>query len=126
MSHTSRPDESEDHVGVLRRMYQAFNARDLDAGLAILAADVDWTNAWEGGRLVGHDALRDYWGRQFAVMNPQVEPIGFVVAADGQIDVTVHQTVRDLDDNVVSDGEVHHLYRFDAAGLVAKMDVRAS
>jgi len=23
--------------------------------------DVDWPNAWEGGRLHGKDAVRDYW-----------------------------------------------------------------
>jgi hypothetical protein len=23
--------------------------------------EVDWPNAWEGGRVVGHAAVRDYW-----------------------------------------------------------------
>jgi hypothetical protein len=34
--------------------YAAFNARDIDQVLAQMTDDVDWPNAWEGGRLVGH------------------------------------------------------------------------
>jgi uncharacterized protein YbjT (DUF2867 family) len=32
-------------------LYASFNARDVDAVLAATAADVDWPNAWEGGRV---------------------------------------------------------------------------
>jgi hypothetical protein len=46
---------------LLRSPYQAFNTRDIDSALAAMAPDVDWANGWEGGRVVGHDAVRDYW-----------------------------------------------------------------
>jgi nuclear transport factor 2 (NTF2) superfamily protein len=55
---------------LLRTMYAGFNARDIDAVLAAMTADVDWPNAWEGGRLGGHDAVRDYWSRQWAAISP--------------------------------------------------------
>jgi hypothetical protein len=42
----------------LRATYVAFNARDIDAVLAQMTADVDWPNAWEGGRVQGRDAVR--------------------------------------------------------------------
>jgi ketosteroid isomerase-like protein len=33
---------------LLRATYEAFNARDIDAVLRHMTADVDWPNAWEG------------------------------------------------------------------------------
>jgi ketosteroid isomerase-like protein len=38
-----------DRIDRLRATYAAFNARDIDAVLAQMTADVDWSNAWEGG-----------------------------------------------------------------------------
>lgn len=35
---------------LLRRAYEAFNARDIDAALALMHLDVDWPNGMEGGR----------------------------------------------------------------------------
>jgi ketosteroid isomerase-like protein len=43
---------------LLRRTYDAFNARDLDTALALMQQDVDWPNAIDGGRVRGHDAVR--------------------------------------------------------------------
>jgi ketosteroid isomerase-like protein len=37
-----------DELALLRRAYDAFNARDVDAVLALLQPDVDWPNAMEG------------------------------------------------------------------------------
>jgi ketosteroid isomerase-like protein len=48
----------------MRSLYSAFNARDVDACLAAMAPDVDWANGWEGGRVIGRAAVRDYWERQ--------------------------------------------------------------
>jgi ketosteroid isomerase-like protein len=62
---------------VLTRAYAAFNARDIDAVLAAMDPDVDWPNGWEGGRVRGHDQVRDYWTRQWAAIDPTVEPVGF-------------------------------------------------
>ena len=47
-----------DDLRLLERMYAAFNARDVDSVLAAMHADVDWPNGLEGGRVVGHDAVR--------------------------------------------------------------------
>lgn len=41
---------------VLRAAYAAFNARDLAAALELMHPEVDWPNAWEGGRVVGREA----------------------------------------------------------------------
>ncbi|MBA3262949.1 MAG: nuclear transport factor 2 family protein [Thermoleophilaceae bacterium] len=43
---------------LIRAAYRAFNARDLDAAVALMHPDVDWPNAWEGGRVVGRSDVR--------------------------------------------------------------------
>ena len=88
---------------LLTQLYADFNAHDIDAVLAHLAPDVDWPNAWEGGRVHGHDEVRDYWTRQWKDINATVEPAGFERDGD-RVTVLVDQTVRDLDGNVVSEG----------------------
>ena len=71
-----------DVEALLRRAYAAFNARDVDAAVAILHPDVDWPNAFEGGRVRGRDSVRAYWVRQFDAIDPQLMPR---VVADGAI-----------------------------------------
>jgi hypothetical protein len=61
----------------LIRIYEAFNRRDVDTVLAAMHSGVDWPNGWEGGRVTGHDEVRSYWSRQWAVLDPNVVPISF-------------------------------------------------
>jgi ketosteroid isomerase-like protein len=111
-----------DNEALLRRAYEAFNARDVDAVVALMHPDVDWPNAFEGGRVHGHEAVRAYWARQFEQINPSVTPRGFAERADGRVAVDVHQLVRSLDGAVLSDGTVAHVYTL-RDGLVERMDV---
>ena len=107
---------------LLRRLYAAFNARDIETVLAQMDEDVDWPNAWEGGRLQGRDAVRDYWTRQWAEIDRRVEPVGFTERPGGEVAVDVQQTVRALDGTLLSEGLVVHVYRFHD-GLVTCMNV---
>lgn len=113
-----------DHEQLLRRAYAAFNARDLDAVLVLLHPEVDWSNAWEGGRVHGRHGVRDYWTRQWAELDPRVEPEAF--EADGEeLVAVVAQHVRDAaSGELVRAGTVRHRYAF-RDGLVARMDVEA-
>jgi ketosteroid isomerase-like protein len=108
---------------VLRSAYRAFNARDVDAAIELMHPEVDWANAWEGGRVVGRAAVRDYWNRQFAAISSNVEPEGFSEEPDGSITVDVHQVVHDTSTGeLISDSRVRHRYRLED-GLVVRMDV---
>ncbi len=108
---------------ILRRAYTAFNARDLDAATALMDPRVDWPNAWEGGRVVGRDHVREYWTRQFASVSSRVEPESFTEEPDGSVTVDVHQVVHDAGTGeLVSDSHVRHRYRLEN-GLVVRMDV---
>jgi hypothetical protein len=115
--------EGEDRRELIRRCYAAFNARDIDTALAGMRPDVDWPNAIEGGRVRGHDAVRQYWNRQFEVIDPQVQPQGFSEDEASALVVEVHQVVRDAEGNVVADEQVEHVYAFEE-GLIARMDIR--
>lgn len=106
----------------LESLYAAFNARDVDAVLAALTDDVDWPNAWEGGRLHGKEAVRAYWTRQWAEIDPRVEPVSFARRPSGGVAVDVQQVVRARDGALLNEGLVVHVYSF-RGGLVARMDV---
>ena len=88
-----------------------------------LHPDVDWPNAFEGGRVHGTAAVRAYWTRQFALIDPHVVPERFSVDEEGRTVVDVHQVVRDPDGEMVADGRVQHVYTL-RDGLVVRMDVR--
>lgn len=108
--------------GLLRSLYEAFNARDIDSLLAALTPDVDWPNGWEGGRVAGRDAVRDYWKRQWAAVDSTVEPTAVNERPDGQIEVAVHQVIRDKTGKVLADKGVHHVYDF-RGDLVQRMTI---
>lgn len=107
----------------LRAAYEAFNARDLDAAVELMHPDVDWPNAWEGGRVVGREAVTEYWRRQFAAIASRVEPEAFTEEPDGSVTVDVHQIVHDPQTaDLLADAHVRHRYRIED-GLVVRMDV---
>ena len=106
----------------LRSVYRAFNDRDIESALAAMTDDVDWPNGWEGGRVLGRDAVAAYWTRQWGEIDPHVEPVSITADADGSISVEVQQTVRDFNGNVLADGIVVHRYAL-RDGLIARMDI---
>lgn len=111
------PEESQ-----IRQAYTAFNARDVDAILELMQPDVHWPKGFEGGFVQGHDAVREYWLRQWAEIDPNVAPTRIRVRENGQVEVTVHQTVRDLHGEVIMDGDVRHIYSF-RDGKIAGMSI---
>lgn len=111
-----------DDEHLLVRAYAAFNARDIDAAVALMHTDVDWPNAMEGGRVHGHAGVRDYWTRQFTQIESHVEPERFSETDDGRVAVYVHAVVHDLDGNLLTDRHITHTYSI-SDGLVQRMDV---
>ena len=103
--------------------YDAFNARDIDAVLAVMHPEIDWPNGWEGGRVYGHQGVRDYWMRQWRAIDPRVELVGLDVDERGRTVVKVHQVVRDLSGNLISEGTVDHVYLIEN-GLIKHMEIR--
>ena len=115
---------------ILKRMYDRFNARDIDGVLAALADDVAWANGMDGGHVHGREAVRAYWTRQWAILGPHAQPLSFHQTADGTISVEVQQTVRDLggrplqeQDHGLKDRTVHHVFQVHQ-GKVTRFDIK--
>ena len=108
---------------VLEHLYERFNARDMEAVLATMHRDVIWANGMEGGHVYGRDGVRNYWRRQWAMIDPHVVPAGFSAGADGAVIAEVQQIVRDLKGNVLSDKMVGHIFHIED-GLIRRFDIR--
>lgn len=109
--------------GLIASLYAAFNARDIDAALALMRPDVVWPNAMEGGYVHGHAAVREYWSRQWLLIDPSVEPLSIAGDEAGRTLVVVRQIVLDRGGALMKDETVHHLYSIED-GLVRGMEIR--
>lgn len=107
---------------LIKKAYSAFNERDIDKALSTIQSNVQWSKAWEGGYISGHDEIKEYWTRQWKEINPNVEPVGFTERQNGSLEVEVHQKVKDLQGNSIFDGTVKHIYTFED-GLIKTMDI---
>jgi SnoaL-like domain len=111
-----------DERELLRTVYRDFNARRLEDILARMHPDVVWPNGMEGGYVYGHEGVRDYWTRQWKILDPHVEPIKIEPGDQGRFVVEVHQVVHDAEGILLLDTIVHHAYRI-RDSLIEKMDI---
>src|ERR1700749_656531 len=107
---------------LIAEAYSAFNQRNIDAALALMSENVSWPKASEGGRVIGKEEIRAYWTRQWLEFDPHVEPIE-IIYGGGKTEVRVHQLVKSLGGEVLSDSEVWHVYTV-ANGLIERMDIK--
>jgi ketosteroid isomerase-like protein len=114
-----------DEIEILKRLYDRFNARDIETVLAALDENVVWANGMEGGHVHGRDGVRNYWTRQWAMVDPHVEPVAFSNGPEGEIIVEVHQVVHDLNRDLLLDQMVGHIFRIED-GLVRRFDIRGA
>jgi hypothetical protein len=110
-------------MSLLRKAYTAFNARDIDSALATMQPDVAWPNGMEGGMVHGHAGVREYWTRQWGLIDPQVEAVTFDLDEAGRVVVGVHQVVRNLSGESLLDRMVEHVYTIED-GLIRTMEIR--
>lgn len=106
----------------LQHIYDRFNARDIEAVLAALDENVVWANGMEGGHVHGRGEVRSYWTRQWAMVDPRVEPVSFAPGTGGETIVEVHQVVHDLKGNLLLDRMVGHVFQI-ANGLITRFDI---
>src|SRR5499425_3281738 len=107
---------------LIEQAYSAFNKRDIDGALALMTQDVSWPKASEGGKVVGKEEIRAYWTRQWGEFDPHVEPLAITEGDAGKVRVRVHQLVKSLQGDVLSDSEVLHVFTLNN-GLIEAMDL---
>lgn len=110
---------------LIAKVYSAFNQRNIDGALAFMSDSVSWPKASEGGRVVGKEEIRAYWSRQWKEFDPHVDPVEVLDQEAGRTHVRVHQLVKSLGGDVLSDSQVWHIYTI-ANGLIERMDLGES
>jgi hypothetical protein len=116
------PNQPTPYIDLLRAAYAAFNARDIDAALALMTPDVAWPRAFKGGFVTGPEQVREYWTEQWSEIDPHVEPVAFQQEDAGRILVEVHQVVRDMAGAILADEHVGHRFTLHH-GLIQMMEV---
>jgi hypothetical protein len=111
-----------DTESLIAQVYSAFNQRNIDGALAFMSDSVSWPKASEGGRVIGKEEIRTYWSRQWKEFDPHVDPLEVLDQEAGRTRVRVHQLVKSLGGDVLSDSEVWHIYTI-ANGLIERMDL---
>ena len=101
-----------EYPALFSQLYQDFNARQIDAVLAHMHMDVSWPNGWEGGYVSGHEQVRAYWLRQWEQIDPMVKPIITNVYPDDRVAVKVHQVIKNMEGQILSDTVLLHIYTF--------------
>jgi SnoaL-like domain len=120
---TTRTQDVSRERDLLTFVYEAFNRRDIEPILAVMHPEVQWPNGMDGGWIHGREGVREYWTRQWGMVDPCVEPLRFEADDQGRIVTDVHQVVRDLNGAILLDRTVQHVYLV-RDGLIRRMDIR--
>ena len=107
---------------LIEKAYSGFNSRNIDMVLATFHANVQWPKAFEGGYVNGHDEVRAYWTRQWKEINGIVTPIKITKRENEKYEVSVHQLVKDLEEKILFDGIIKHVFTI-KDDLLARMDI---
>jgi hypothetical protein len=105
---------------LLKKVYYAFNKRDIDAALAIIHPNVSWSNGT--GYINGRNGLREYLSRQWEMVNSDVEPVSIYADKSGKVVANVRHVVRDGNENIIEDEMLQHTYLIED-NLIKHMDV---
>ena len=112
-----------DTRSLIDRIYSALNTHDIEQALSIMRPEVDWPSLTDGSHLHGHEAVREYWLRQWNLADPHVDPIHVARDNIGHTVVTVHHVTRSKTGIVLKDELMQHVYDIED-GLVLAVAVR--
>jgi hypothetical protein len=63
-----------DAATLIEHLYDRFKAREIEAALTMLHPSAVWANGGEGGHVHGREGVRSYWTRQWAMIDPHLQP----------------------------------------------------
>jgi len=117
------PDDGKKHEDLVREAYAAFNARKVDAGVALMDPEVDWPNVPKGGFVHGREQVREHWREQFGRVDPHIEITGVKQTSEGRVEAHVRQIVRRPDGSRLSDDKLVHVFTI-AGDRIKRMEVK--
>jgi hypothetical protein len=106
----------------LQNLYEAFNKREIEMVISLMHPNVKWANGMEGGFVYGRDQVREYWERQFKMIQPQLQALNFEIDETNRSVVTVHQIIRDLEGNLLLEKTVQQIFTIEN-GLISKFEI---
>lgn len=106
---------------LLKKAYYALNTRNLDAALAMMHPNVSWSNGMSG-YVNGHEELREYWNKQWSMVDADVEPVSILTEGKDKVVANVRHVVRDMHENIIEDEMLQHTYLIED-NLIKHMDV---
>ena len=104
-----------------RELYKNFNERNIDIVISQMTDDVTWANGMDGGYVYGHNGVKAYWTKQFALVSSNVTPEEIVMENDA-VKIRVHQVVYDLDGKLLADETVYHFFQL-RNNQIARFDI---
>jgi SnoaL-like domain len=106
----------------LQNLYEAFNNREIETIISLMHPNVKWANGTEGGFVYGRDRVRDYWEKQFEMIQPKLQTLNFETDEANRSVVTVHQIVKDLEGNLLLEKTVQQIFTF-KNGLICIFEI---
>jgi NAD(P)-dependent dehydrogenase (short-subunit alcohol dehydrogenase family) len=114
--------EGDTNEELVRRAYSAFNAKDVESGVALMDPQVDWPNMADGGFVHGRDGVRRHWSEQFRRVDPRIEVAGIAEKGGGRVEAHVRQIVRGPDGAKLADDQAVHIFTI-AGERIKRMEV---
>lgn len=111
-----------ERLRLLQSLYEAYNGREFEKILSLMRPDVKWANGMEGGFVYGRDAVREYWRKQFEVVEGHLEPLAFEVDGENRDVVTVRLSVRDLEGTLLLEKTVQQIFTIED-GLISLFEI---
>lgn len=105
-----------------KSIYDNFNKRNIDFVIRAMTPDVKWANGMEGGFVHGQEGVREYWTRQLKLVSSHVTPLE-INGENGEVTVTVHQVVHDLEGKLLADERVTHVFKL-KENKIAQFDIK--
>ena len=106
----------------LQNLYEAFNKREIETIISLMHPDVKWANGMEGGFVYGRDQVREYWRKQFEIIQGQLEPLDYETDENNRNIVTVQLVVRDLEGNLLLEKTVQQIFTIEN-GLISLFEI---
>lgn len=106
----------------LQNLYEAFNKREIETVISFMHPNVKWANGMEGGFVYGRDQVREYWEKQFKMIQPQLQVLNFETDEANRSVVNVHQIIRDLEGNSLLEKTVQQIFTIEK-GLISTFEL---
>ncbi|BAZ16458.1 hypothetical protein NIES4071_83350 [Calothrix sp. NIES-4071] len=107
----------------LYNLYEAFNEREIETIISLMHSNVKWANGMEGGFVYGQNQVREYWRKQFDIIQPQLEVLNVETDENNRAIITVHQIVRDIEGNLLFDKMVKQIFTIEN-GLITVFEIQ--